>query len=156
MLYRAALQWVTSKLGDRCKVVVWGHSLGTAIASHMVAEFDLETGGNSPVAGLVLESPFNNMLEEVRTYKLSTALASNLLGLDTAATVLEAEVAFETDKWLPAVRCPVLILHAGDDAVVPHRLGMALEASVREAGKTNTRLVSFPSSLGLGHGGIHR
>ena len=35
---RAALAWLTAKLGDRVKVVVWGHSLGTAIASHMVRE----------------------------------------------------------------------------------------------------------------------
>ena len=35
---RAALAWLTAKLGDRVKVVVWGHSLGTAIASHMVSE----------------------------------------------------------------------------------------------------------------------
>ena len=33
---RAALAWLTAKLGDQVKVVVWGHSLGTAIASHMV------------------------------------------------------------------------------------------------------------------------
>ena len=66
---RAALHWVTSKLGDRARVVVWGHSLGTAIASHMVADWDLETGGDSPVSGLVLESPFNNMLEEVQTFR---------------------------------------------------------------------------------------
>ena len=35
---RAALAWLTAKLGDKVKVVVWGHSLGTAIASHMVSE----------------------------------------------------------------------------------------------------------------------
>ena len=35
---RAALAWLTAKLGDQVKVVVWGHSLGTAIASHMVSE----------------------------------------------------------------------------------------------------------------------
>ena len=34
---RAALAWLTAKLGDRVKVVIWGHSLGTAIASHMVS-----------------------------------------------------------------------------------------------------------------------
>ena len=33
---RAALAWLTAKLGDKVKVIIWGHSLGTAIASHMV------------------------------------------------------------------------------------------------------------------------
>jgi pimeloyl-ACP methyl ester carboxylesterase len=78
---RAAVAWLTSKLGDCARVVVWGHSLGTAIATHMVAEFDLETGGNSPICGLVLESPFNNMMEEVATYKISTSLMSRFIDL---------------------------------------------------------------------------
>lgn len=146
---RAAVAWLTSKLGDCARVVVWGHSLGTAIATHMVAEFDLETGGNSPICGLVLESPFNNMMEEVATYKISTSLMSRFI--DLRQLVTDTGVAFETDRWLPAVRCPVLILHAEDDNVVPHRLGAALEASAREAGKANVRLVSYPASLRLGH-----
>ena len=42
---RAALAWLTAKLGEQARVVVWGHSLGSAVAAHMVADFDLETGG---------------------------------------------------------------------------------------------------------------
>ena len=42
-------------------MIVWGHSLGSSISTHMVADFDLETGGNSSVSGLVLEAPFNCM-----------------------------------------------------------------------------------------------
>ena len=51
------------------KVVVWGHSLGSAICSHMVAEFDMETGGSSTVTGVVLEAPFNNMHDELLTFR---------------------------------------------------------------------------------------
>ena len=36
---RAALAWLTAKLGDKVKVIIWGHSLGTAIASHMVSAY---------------------------------------------------------------------------------------------------------------------
>lgn len=151
---RAALGWVTSKLGDSAKVVVWGHSLGTAIASHMVADYDMETGGNSPVCGLILESPFNNMIEEVNTYKLSTLLVSKIF--DLGSLIEDTGVAFETDKWLPAVRCPVLILHAEDDNVVPHSLGQALHQAGKAAGKDNIRMVSYPPSLGLSHCKIHQ
>ena len=45
------------------KVIVWGHSLGTAISSHLVA--DLCQEDQRPCA-LVLESPFNNIFDEVR------------------------------------------------------------------------------------------
>ena len=43
------------------KVVVWGHSLGSAIASHLVADLCREIRG--PYA-LILEAPFNNVVEE--------------------------------------------------------------------------------------------
>jgi len=151
---RAALGWITAKLGEACKVVVWGHSLGTAISTHMVAEADMETGGSSSVRGLVLESPFNNMREMVSTYKVTSGLISRVLDIDQL--ILDTGVEFATDRWLPAVRCPVLILHAEDDNIVPHRLGVALEEAAREGGKQEVRLVSYPSSMGLGHCDIYK
>jgi len=151
---RAGLEWVTSKLGDKAQVILWGHSLGSAIATKMVADFDLETGGNSSVAGLVLEAPFNNMLAEVLTYRAARALQA-YVGLNVESVLAEANIRFESDKWLPAVRCPTLLLHAEDDGVVPYSLGQELYNSAREAGKTNLRMVTYPSSLGLGHCDIY-
>ena len=98
---RAGLAWLTSKLGEKVKVVVWGHSLGTAIASHMIAEFDLETGGNSPVSGLVLEAPFNCMRDEVMTFKAAKALQTFV---NIEETLEQSDMAFRTNKWLPAVK----------------------------------------------------
>merc|ERR1711972_796979 len=49
------------------KVIVWGHSLGTAISSHLVA--DLCQEDQRPCA-LVLESPFNNIFDEVRNHPM--------------------------------------------------------------------------------------
>ena len=98
---RAGLAWLTSKLGDKVKIVVWGHSLGTAVASHMMAEYDLETGGNSPVSGLVLEAPFNCMKDEVMTFKAARALHACV---DIAETLEQSDMAFNSNKWLPAVK----------------------------------------------------
>ena len=98
---RACLAWLTSKLGDQVKIVVWGHSLGTAIASHMIAEADMETGGVSGVSGLVLEAPFNCMKDEVMTFKAARALQTFV---DIEETLDQADMAFRTNKWLPAVK----------------------------------------------------
>jgi len=149
---RAALDWLTDKLGDKAKIIVWGHSLGTAIASHMVADYDLETGGSSSVSGLVLESPFNCMKDEIMTFKAAKALA---LMVDIEQTLNQANVAFETNKWLPAVKCPVLLLHAEDDNIVPYSLAVSLHQEAKEAGKENVRFVTYPSSLGLSHTDIY-
>ena len=104
---RSGLSWLTSKLGDQVKIIVWGHSLGTAIASHMIAEFDLETGGSSSVAGLVLESPFNCMKDEVLTFKAAKALQTFV---DIEETLDQSDFAFRTNKWLPAVKVQRLLL----------------------------------------------
>jgi pimeloyl-ACP methyl ester carboxylesterase len=42
-------------------------------------------------------------------------------------------------RWLPAIKCPVLILHAEDDLVVPFQLGQQLYEEACQAGKTNIR-----------------
>lgn len=35
---------------------------------------------------------------------------------------------FENDKYVPEINCPILILHAEDDHVVPYRLGKKVQA----------------------------
>ena len=111
---------------------------------------------NTPrVAGLVLESPFNNMEDEVRHFRLArwTIWA---LGVDLAATLRQADVEFRTDGRLGGVGVPVLVLHARDDPIVPHRLGEQLVNTTRVAGKQDITMVSYDSELRLHHRYIYR
>lgn len=50
-------------------IYIWGHSMGTGVATRLVAE--LSDAGTPPKA-LVLESPFNNLPDVVRNHPLST------------------------------------------------------------------------------------
>ena len=69
---KAVLQWVTDLYQQRVfklpgpNIIVWGHSLGTAVATRVVAEIGRE------VSGLVLESPFNKMEDEVNHFSVAT------------------------------------------------------------------------------------
>jgi abhydrolase domain-containing protein 12 len=147
---RAALGWISDKLGDKGKIVVWGHSLGSAISTHTVAEFDMETGGSSTVSGVILESPFNNMSQQIDSLsRLLTYVA------DIPQLLDRSDLLFDSEKWLPAIKCPVLILHAEDDRIVPFTLGQKLEAAAREAGKNNIRFVTFPREERRGHTNIY-
>ena len=133
-------------------MIVFGHSLGTAIATRMIADYDMETGGNSSVDGLILKAPFNNMYDEVMTYGAAKAFAA--VGMDVRQRLVDSGLVFDTEHWLPFVKCPVLVMHAEDDKVVPYELGKALYDKTLAAGKTNIRMVTFPENLKYGHNNI--
>ena len=153
---RAALAWLTDKVGDQTKVVVWGHSLGSAVATHMLADLAMELGkekAGALVSGLVLETPFSSMRDEVGHFKLATAFVWCGVNMDQALEVAGAE--FETRKWVAGVACQVLILATERDTLVPHTLAASLHHGARDQGRHNTRLVTFPASLQLGHTEIY-
>ena len=123
--------WVVAGCGgDSSRVVVWGHSLGTGVAGHLVSLLCLES--NNP-AGLVLESPFNNIADEVRNHPMCWVW-SKMPWFDWFFTecLADNDVGFVTDQRLAVIDCPVLILHAEDDAVVPYKLGLALYESAQQ------------------------
>jgi uncharacterized protein len=87
-------------------IILYGESLGTNVATRVAAE--------KASAGLILESPYTSVLEIALTdYPF---LPVRLLLSDR----------YETDKVIPQVRVPVLILHGKQDDVIPvamaHRL----------------------------------
>lgn len=103
-------------------VFLWGHSLGTGIATHMLAV--LAKNNIVGPRALVLESPFNNINEEIRAHPLSK-LFRNLPWFNymVAQPMYSNFLRFESDQHIAEFRQPVLILHAEDDMVVPFHLG---------------------------------
>ena len=84
-------------------IVIFGRSLGGAVAAHLAA-------GVQPAA-LILESTFSSARD----------LAQTLNPLLARMTVLRFR--FETAKAVAAVRCPVLVLHSRNDEIIPYALG---------------------------------
>ena len=85
------LRWLKSLYPESSSsphILLWGHSLGTAIATRTLATLetletlDLETEMESGarVRGLVLEAPFNKMEDEVNTFS-AAKWTSWLLGV---------------------------------------------------------------------------
>jgi len=147
----AVLDWVKGELGDSAaQVIVWGHSLGTAIATRA-----LVTSNFTQVSGLVLESPFNTMEDEVKKFK-TARFAAWLGGFDIKEELEKANVEFRTEFWLPKVTQPVLVLHSDDDPIVPAFLGQRLVDRTREAGKEDIQLVRFGKGNRLRHRYIYR
>ncbi|XP_054005988.1 lysophosphatidylserine lipase ABHD12 isoform X5 [Hylaeus anthracinus] len=62
------LEWLLKKVNGSAPVFVWGHSLGTGVSTHVLALLAAE---NVQPAGLFLESPFNNIAEELSEHPLA-------------------------------------------------------------------------------------
>ncbi|XP_054281651.1 lysophosphatidylserine lipase ABHD12-like isoform X2 [Macrosteles quadrilineatus] len=153
---KTVISWVLDRATSG-QVFVWGHSLGTAIASHALAELEAE---GRQVPGLILEAPFNNLSDEIREYPICQ-LFTWLPWFDFffVDPVFDNRLRFQSDVNLRNVSAPILFLHAEDDMVVPYKLGKKLYNAVmgyRKDDKTVTEFVTFEYKMGHGHKFIYR
>ncbi|XP_023324769.1 monoacylglycerol lipase ABHD12 [Eurytemora carolleeae] len=148
---KAVYEWIRGKVGTS-RLIVWGHSLGTAVSSHLVSDLCLE--GNRP-DGLILESPFNNIFDEVRNHPMAWVWRKMPYFDWFFTSALEKnDLGFVSDQRISVVDIPILILHAKDDAVVPFLLGKALhEAALLTRNKEwpEAEFVEFEAEFGYGH-----
>jgi len=156
---QAVLSWLSNMLDikdtrDSPNIILWGHSLGTSIATRTLATSDARI--SAMVNGLILESPFNNMFDELHTFNTVTWSAW-LLGIDIAETLQIADAEFRTEDYLGNITVPVLMLHAEDDKIVPSHLSEKMLQTAKNNHKVlDIELVLFPSDLNLRHKYIYR
>jgi len=110
---RAALLDLRDRGGtDMKKMVLFGESLGTGVATQMATEF--------PVAALVLKSPYTSI----------TDIASSRA--PWAPIGLMIRDPFESGAKIGRIGKPLLVLHGENDDTVPVRFGRALFAAAAE------------------------
>ncbi|XP_023342993.1 monoacylglycerol lipase ABHD12 isoform X2 [Eurytemora carolleeae] len=115
-------------------LIVWGHSLGTSIATITTNQW--QGLDKYPISGLVLESSFTTMEDMVQHFKLGRAMVS-WLNLNVSAELKCADAEFRSSNYLLNITVPTLALHSEDDRIVPARLGEQLVKSAIDGGKTN-------------------
>uniref|UniRef100_A0A1Y1JRB4 Uncharacterized protein n=1 Tax=Photinus pyralis TaxID=7054 RepID=A0A1Y1JRB4_PHOPY len=111
-LYR----WTRTHTGN--DAYVWGHGLGSSIAAKTVAQLRNES---IVPKGLFLESAFTN-LEELLTVNSYMKIFSwtpwfKPTFLDS---LRENEFLFKTDEYILSVDCPIMIVHAEDNHLIPY------------------------------------
>ncbi|XP_051935739.1 lysophosphatidylserine lipase ABHD12 [Hippocampus zosterae] len=144
-------RWLKERRGQS-RVYIWGHSLGTGVATNLVRRL---CDGGSPPDALILESPFTNIREEARSHPFATAYRY-LPGFDWffLDAITANDIRFANDDNVNHISCPVLILHAEDDHVVPFHLGKQLyEVAKRSRSLSGHKVefVAFPASLAYRH-----
>jgi len=103
---RSTLNWLKIKGVKEKNLILYGESLGTAVA--------IETAQNKDLAGIILESPFTSMVE----------LAQKYYSILPVKYLLKDK--YETIKKLPNISSPLLVLHGRLDAIVPFTMGQKL------------------------------
>ncbi|XP_015206342.1 lysophosphatidylserine lipase ABHD12 isoform X2 [Lepisosteus oculatus] len=137
-------------------VCLWGHSLGTGVATNVARK--LQEQGN-PADGVILEAPYTNIREEVAYHPLGLIYwlfpGFEYFFLDTIAL---NNLVFPNDENLKTISSPLMILHAEDDQVVPFHMSQELHKIVLQSrsSKDEVRMCSFSGSLGYGHNKIFK
>ncbi len=109
---RAVWDWLADEQGVAPgRVVVWGRSLGSAVAARLAR--DLAGEGVRPAA-LVLESAFTSVPDMGRT------------AYPFLPVRLIARMRMRTVDYVRGVNCPVLVAHSPSDEIVPYAQGRAV------------------------------
>ncbi|XP_051252026.1 lysophosphatidylserine lipase ABHD12-like [Dicentrarchus labrax] len=150
-------QWV-KKRSRGGHVYLWGHSLGSGVATNTAAKVQ-EQG--SAVDALILEAPYTTIREVVALHPLAK-MYMFLPGFQSLLwNILEMNnIVFANDKNLKALTSPLLILHAEDDNIVPYHMGLKLyQISLQAKKKYNTdvrvEMISYSANLGFSHSSIY-
>uniref|UniRef100_A0A4X2KRT7 Abhydrolase domain containing 12B n=2 Tax=Vombatus ursinus TaxID=29139 RepID=A0A4X2KRT7_VOMUR len=135
--------WTKARSGTT-PVCLWGHSLGTGVATN--AAKTLEERG-SPVDAIVLEAPFTNIRDAFANYpilKMYHKLPGFVRLFLDALTV--DKIVFPNDENVKFLSSPLLILHAEDDKTVPLEIGQKVYEIAHNAYKHKERvkMVIFP------------
>jgi len=156
-----ALNWLISRSEHTdSQVMVWGHSMGAAIATITVAKWNQMNKERKGPVGLVIESGFNNFKDQLNKYlkdgrehrghrrSLVKHLPSNWI-------INVNNLRFQTDDWISYVKIPILQLHAQDDETISVQLARKLYSATKEGG---ARIIfrEFDSNLGHGHNNIYQ
>jgi hypothetical protein len=109
---RAALSFLAQAGGPPSRIVLYGESLGSAVAVQLATE--------QSVAAVVLEAPFTSTAD---------VAASHYWFMPVQYMVLDR---FETKGKIARVGAPLFIIHGEEDRVVPADHGRALFAAASE------------------------
>ena len=101
---------ITEKRSDPRQIILWGRSLGGAIAAR--------TAAHHPGGLVIIESSFTSL--------------KNLVGdhLRWVPSWLLSRYAYDTRAYLQNITCPILIIHSRDDEIVPFHHGKSLYDSI--------------------------
>ncbi|KAJ7419296.1 Monoacylglycerol lipase ABHD12 [Willisornis vidua] len=155
--------WIKARSGDN-PVYIWGHSLGTGVATNLVRRLCERGGYFVGVSKAMTEVGFLWSLPHPM-WTLCTCMVSLIYryfpGFDWffLDPITTSGIKFANDENVKYISCSLLILHAEDDPVVPFHLGKKLyniAVTSRSFRDYKVQFVPFHTDLGYRHKYIYR
>lgn len=144
---KTALKWLrmirNSKNSD-APIIVWGHSLGTAIALELYSQ----ECDQDQIDGLVLEGALVSIHNELSSKTLVYKRKALCLYEYTERKSLQS---FNNAKVIGNVNCPLLFLHSQDDPVISHKKSIELFKKVNPKVKEYSNYALFNECFGHNH-----
>eukprot|EP00054_Salpingoeca_dolichothecata_P008268 m.47202 g.47202 ORF g.47202 m.47202 type:complete len:343 (+) comp17618_c0_seq1:91-1119(+) len=126
---------------------LWGHSLGTGIATFLAHELSLE---GTPPGSLILEAPFTSLADAAKTYPLSIPFRVKFL-LDLVDKFIVDD--FPSKDIIHNVACDILIVHGTSDWIIPSSHGEQLAKHAKSDHPDKDVVLELIH--GAGHKNIH-
>uniref|UniRef100_A0A673X7Z6 Lysophosphatidylserine lipase ABHD12-like n=2 Tax=Salmo trutta TaxID=8032 RepID=A0A673X7Z6_SALTR len=148
-------QWVKARSGSSL-VVLWGHSLGTGVATNTAVKL-IEQG--IVVDGVIIEGAYTNIRQGGAHHPFAWFYRKfpgfEYFFLDTMA---ENNIIFPNDENLKRMKSRLLILHAEDDHIVPIHMAQQLYEIAQSAqnSENQVKMIPFAGSLGYHHNGLYK
>lgn len=115
--------WVLKNTNQE-NIYFWGHSLGTALSTHTLKEIYRSGNKLTKPKGLFLEAPFTRMWEEIYYNPLAKYWRWLVYFEQTFQDPVEENgFVFDTISNIKQIDCPVMVVHAEDDIMIPYHLG---------------------------------
>jgi pimeloyl-ACP methyl ester carboxylesterase len=96
---------VNEKSIDKNKIVVWGESIGGAVATYIAAKRECGT--------LVLLSTFSSLDDVLLDYDTSMAIKFFV------STIKNYVRTLPNKEWITKIKCPIVIIHSDEDTTIP-------------------------------------
>lgn len=127
---RLVWQWIKQRAAAS-RVFVWGHSLGSAAATHLTEE--LQASAAEP-AGLILDAPFTTIIDAASGHPLAMPYWP-IMRLFRYLVFETFSERFESVRRLKGISCPLLILHGRHDPIIPFELGWEIYQTALQSRK---------------------
>lgn len=154
-------KWCLKQISPDAVLLVWGHSLGSAISTLALKTTTKDQHLKKP-AGFILEAPFTNLQDAIHTHptaKVMFRLWPYVMNYIMRDICEEYDITFPIDTYLTNLNTHILILHSDSDPKIKVEFSEHLYETIAENQETKAKsikLVRFDKKYDLGHSDIYQ